>query len=133
MIKKRLLLLLVVSLLTVFCCGVSAADADTGFTDMDNHWSQEAVTSIASYGIVTGYSDNTFRPENAVTRAEFAVMVDRLMEADVVGKATTSAEEDSPFVDVPKTHWAYDSIKKLYDLDIIHGVTETSGAHSVMP
>ncbi len=125
MIKKRLLPLLVVCLMAVMCCGVAAADSDTGFSDIQGHWSEQAVAGIGSYGIVNGYEDKTFRPENAVTRAEFAVMLDRLIEADVAKKATTSAESALPFTDVPQSHWAYKSIQKLYDADVIHGVTKT--------
>lgn len=42
-------------------------------------WFSSAVHNLTEKGIVTGYSDNTFRPGNQITRAEVAVMFDRML------------------------------------------------------
>lgn len=39
------------------------------------YWAVDDVTELSSYGIVNGYPDNTFRPENSITRAEAAVII----------------------------------------------------------
>lgn len=39
------------------------------------HWSYEAVSSLSKIGAVKGYPDGSFKPQNAVTRAEFAAML----------------------------------------------------------
>ncbi|WP_277469708.1 MULTISPECIES: S-layer homology domain-containing protein [unclassified Paenibacillus] len=36
--------------------------------------------ALASNNIITGYADNTFKPEKDITRAEFATIVSRLLE-----------------------------------------------------
>ncbi len=40
--------------------------------DIDNHWARTDITNLLKLGIITGYPDNTFRPNQEVTRAEFA-------------------------------------------------------------
>jgi hypothetical protein len=65
---------------------VSAKDPDAGkpkFGDIAGHWAEEAIKWAAKEGIVSGYGDNTFRPGQTVTEAEFLVMFTRAMGADV--------------------------------------------------
>ena len=51
------------------------AMAATGcFTDTNGHWAEQFICFAAEYGIVGGYPDGTYQPENRVTRAEAAVM-----------------------------------------------------------
>jgi hypothetical protein len=60
---------------------------------------------MASNGILTGYPDNTFRPNQTVNRAEFATI---LIKALKIPKYTP----DTPsFKDVEKNYWAYESIE----------------------
>ncbi|HMM05412.1 MAG TPA: alpha/beta fold hydrolase [Clostridiales bacterium] len=122
--KRTIVPILIICLLMVFSTGIAAADTDPIFTDIDNHWAKAAVTEAYSYGIIFGYEDKTFRPDNVVTRAEFAAMLDRLLKADIVNPSATN-EVEIPFTDVPKTYWAYDVICDLYAQDIIHGVSAT--------
>lgn len=44
-----------------------------------NHWAYEAIEKLAELGIVNGYGDGSFKPDEAVTRAELATMLDRYM------------------------------------------------------
>jgi len=50
------------------------------FKDIAGHWARKAIEKVHNYGIVTGYDDNTFRPDNPLTRAEFATAISRLMD-----------------------------------------------------
>jgi hypothetical protein len=43
--------------------------------DLENHWSANNVISLIDKGIISGYPDGTFRPENNVTRAEAIKML----------------------------------------------------------
>ena len=48
------------------------------FTDVPtNHWAYKAIESLSELGIVKGYEDGTFKPEQPVTRAELATILDR--------------------------------------------------------
>ncbi len=53
--------------------GVTAAD-DAGFTDVDDEWFATAVNWAASVGVVNGFEDNTFRPNDAITREQLAAI-----------------------------------------------------------
>jgi hypothetical protein len=80
----------------------SQEQSNTIFSDLpQNHWAYNAVKFMVERGIITGYPDNTFRPDNPVTRAEFA----RIM---VISLNLPIKVTDNPsFKDVPKDHWAY--------------------------
>ena len=45
---------------------------DGSYTDVDGHWAEEYIYEASAYGWIAGYEDNTFRPQNPVTRAEAA-------------------------------------------------------------
>lgn len=77
---------------------------DCKFTDVDipqNTWYGRALMNLDLLGIVKGYEDGTFRPNQPVSRAEFVVLLSRVHELEAWEKS---------FPDVPKTHWAYDAI-----------------------
>ena len=73
-----------------------------------------AVEALARVNVVYGYADHTFRPEQAVTRAEFVAFVMR-----VLGRVNNSLK--SPFVDVTETHGCYHEIASAYYYGIIKG------------
>jgi hypothetical protein len=47
------------------------------FPDVQSHWSQPFVELLATKGIITGYSDGTFRPDGDIQAAHFSVMLRR--------------------------------------------------------
>ena len=71
------------------------------FSDVSGHWAIDAINAMSASGVITGYPDGTFRPDNPVTRAETVTMFSRLL-----GRADTWTGNKS-FSDVPQTHWAY--------------------------
>ena len=62
-----------------------------------NCWAANYIGYMQQFGIVTGYTDGSFRPNAPVTRAEFAAIASRF-EKLTQGSAN--------FTDVPDTHWA---------------------------
>ncbi len=80
------------------------------FTDTENHWAEKYIESIYSEGIVNGYSDGSFRPENSVTRAEAVKMFNILFKrgTDIEGiESSENPQEIIKFTDLDKNHWAY--------------------------
>ena len=80
------------------------------FIDLStNYWANDAITNMAKSGIINGYEDETFRPENAVTREEFATLIARTFYLDLpVGSVPT-------FYDVQPDHWSYQYIEASKD------------------
>ncbi len=62
----------------------SGAAAEGGFSDIANHWVRESIERAAALGWINGYEDGTFRPDNAITRAEAMTMINRVLNRDPV-------------------------------------------------
>ena len=75
------------------------------FPDTRSHWASPAIHVPSEQSILTGYSDGMFRPDGAITRAEFSVVM-------VKALALTLTAGGAPvFQDVPTDHWAYPAIE----------------------
>lgn len=58
-----------------------SGDATISFSDLNaNHWAYESVKVLMANGLVDGYPDNTFRPSNTISRAEFASFLSRTLK-----------------------------------------------------
>jgi len=67
------------------------------------HWASDSITAVIGSGIMSGYEDKTFRPDNKLTRAELATIIVTAVKLQQPGYIRE-------FSDVPRTHWAYKSI-----------------------
>lgn len=79
-------------------------------------WYNEAVSTLAYMGVIDGYSDGTFRPDNEITRAEFAAIL-----ASFDGDSRSWGVED--FKDV-SGHWAQGSISIVYNDGWVDGYAD---------
>jgi peptidoglycan/xylan/chitin deacetylase (PgdA/CDA1 family) len=84
----------------------SSCDEDGTLTDIDGHPFEAAIRSLADQGVVSGYRDCTFRPEQSITRAEIAVLIE-------AGLPTASPDSAPRFVDVSDDHWASTAIRTV--------------------
>ena len=87
----------------------------TKFADANNKWYSPAVNYIAGKGLLSGYSDGTFKPDADITRAEFAQMISGYLKAGYAGSAGSAN-----FKDV-KGHWASDAIDKVFGNKAVEG------------
>lgn len=77
----------------------------TSFADVGEHWAKGYINALAAKGVINGYEDGTFRPDNAVTRAEAAKIAN--------GAAGRTPSESAlgtvicPFSDVSRDFWGY--------------------------
>ena len=55
--------------------GQPTVEGESAFTDTNTHWAATAITWAQKTGVVSGYENNTFRPNKAVTREELAQML----------------------------------------------------------
>lgn len=57
-------------------------DEEEMFSDINGHWAQTTIEKYVNEGLVNGYEDGTFRPDNPMTRAEVLTLIDRIREKD---------------------------------------------------
>ena len=76
----RKLLLSILSLLTVSLLG----SAVMAYPDVpSNHWAAKQINELSEQGVVVGYPDGTFKPDELVTRAEFASMAIKALGQEI--------------------------------------------------
>ena len=114
--------LTVVMLLTLMPVGIFAADeaaAPVKLSDIDeNTTAGQAVTELVKLGIINGYEDGTFRPDNTITRGEIAKIIITFM--NLQGAAYDTVPSGFPDVD-SVNHWAKKYIKLAADQKIVNG------------
>ena len=121
--KKRILALLTVMVLLLSTMTSYA----TGFTDLKDskgkaHWSATYINDISSKGLVSGYSDGTFRPNETITREEAMSMYAKAMEItklDNIDKARISKYKDKDSV----SKWAYSAVQSTVGSGVFNGRT----------
>lgn len=115
---KRILCLALTLLMVMSSVGVFATFSDVPDTSLYS----QAVSSLNQLGIITGYEDGTFKPDNDVTRAEFCAMLMRTMGYGDIG---STSSEGLPFSDVSDTNsdisWAIKNIDTAYKMGIVNG------------
>jgi uncharacterized protein YkwD len=74
--KSPLLIFLLVTL-------ISFPAFSQGLTDITGHWAEESILEMVAQGIITGYEDGSFRPENPITRIEFLALVTRADKLEI--------------------------------------------------
>ena len=113
-ITKRIFsaVMTVMMIMSLMICSYAASFSDVEST----HSNYAAITTLADMGIINGYTDGTFKPDNAVTRAEMAKLISVLYGYDVATVAK------SPFTDVADDHWAVTFISTMKDVGIINGM-----------
>jgi len=91
------------------------------FTDFDDkHWSFDAVAELFEMGIIKGYEDNSFRPDNTISRAEFTKLIVSLCQNMSISQDTEDTKDKS-FDDVSGEHWFYDYIINASKMELING------------
>lgn len=92
------------------------AHAESSFPDVDDDAPYaEAVSFLADIGIFVGDNAGNFNPDHAVTRAEMATLIFRMLGENA------DASSDQVFSDVGKDHWAYGFVTKVAQLGFISG------------
>ena len=76
----------------------------TKFSDANDEWYSAAVNYVVEKNLINGYPNGTFKPNESITRAEFAQMIS--------GYIKTEKTIKSDFNDI-QDHWAKDAIDKL--------------------
>lgn len=109
-----------------------ASPTDQGFTDIGalSEAAQAAANNLAELGIMPGTSATTFAPNTSVSRGSMATMLDEFLKKATPGQGgadvTKLSPDDNVFTDIATVaRNQYISIRRVYELGITKGVTET--------
>ncbi|MDR4999842.1 chitobiase/beta-hexosaminidase C-terminal domain-containing protein [Brevibacillus parabrevis] len=75
------------------------------FADVQGHWAVWQVAAVVEQGIMKGYVDGLFHPDQGLTRAEATALFNR-----VTGRGPLEGMTKMIWKDVPQTHWAFAEI-----------------------
>ncbi len=90
------------------------------FTDVPStYWASGSIDSLAAHGIVNGYDDGTFRPDQPVSRAEFVKML-------VLTLGLKPSTASTPFGDVGSATWFAPYVSAAFQAGLVQGLTPIS-------
>jgi hypothetical protein len=94
---------------------VTAQRSPTTLQDVNGHWAQMCIQHLYRRKILTGYPDQTFRPNQPVTRTEFAAMIDRAFSE--LPDRTAQRE----YGDLDETYWGLIPIARATQTGFLEG------------
>lgn len=97
------------------CGGNVYAFVSPAFSDMANHEAREAAAVLSKKGVLTGFGDGTFHPNETMTRAQFAAVVVRALNL--------KEKKVSCFKDIASSAWYAGYVGAAYEAGIIQGRT----------
>lgn len=115
--KKILPISIIFTLIVAIVIGsASIAGASTILSDIEGHWAQSKIEDMVGKGIIGGYPDGTFKPDNNITRAEFASLLVRAF-----------ALEPGPgkVFDDTADHWAKEAVRTASYHGLVSGYSDT--------
>jgi hypothetical protein len=95
----------------------AAEEEAAAFTDIDDHWGETYIDEAHTEGYVEGYDDNTFKPDQYITRAEIAKLVAMWLNMDI----TDDDCNPDAFSDVSCSQWYGKYISYLFLQEIVEG------------
>lgn|GEM_PF-2904037 len=90
------------------------------FTDTAGHWAKDYIATASSNGIVNGYGNGSFGPDDLITREQMAVMIVRAAKLDSVATGTVFTDDDKI------SSWAVSSVNTASSNEIISGYPDNS-------
>lgn len=92
----------------------TGAQNSTSFPDVSlSHWAYPYIQGLAERGTIEGYKDGRFRPEEPMTRAEFATLISRAF--------SLSIQNPLDFSDVDQRYWAFNAIREANRSGFLNG------------
>jgi S-layer homology domain len=83
-------------------------------SDVAGNWAEPFIKALVEKGIIAGYPDGTFKPDQPVTRAEFAALLNKAFDLQPV-------RAGRKFKDVSAKYWAAGVIQKAYQSGFLAG------------
>ncbi|CEQ11906.1 glucan endo-1 [[Clostridium] sordellii] len=92
--------------------------ADNKVKDIDGHWANKQISKFIENSYANGYEDNTFRPDNQITRAEFVKLVNKYFGFNDKGV--------SKFKDINQKNWYYNDVCIAIQAGYINGYEDNT-------
>lgn len=92
--------------------------ASANFNDTGSNWAIDYIGALAEKGVVTGYADGSFKPSQAISRAEMVVIIARVLNLDVLATG-----EPTNFTDVSNIYWAANEIELASSATLVQGIS----------
>lgn len=118
---KKIILTIIIGIFVIsFNTAIYATDnnSQTQFSDIEQHWAEPWIIKAVNLGFVTGYEDNTFRPDITVTRAEFAKLLNYAMNLENTYVIN--------FTDVTDNNWYYKDVQKSVAAGYFNGYDDNT-------
>ena len=87
------------------------------FKDTKGHWAEADISAAYQAGLVFGYENGTFRPNDNLTREEVAVLLARIVDLSTLDESTGNIT----FSDIQEGRWSYQEITALANANILKG------------
>ncbi|KXH84037.1 S-layer homology domain-containing protein [Sporosarcina sp. HYO08] len=114
--RKIGVLALVFTFLFALIMPVTKVDAAKSFSDVSkDYWAAEQIYRFSDLGVIKGFDDGTFRPNNKITRAQAAIMLTRGLKLDTENVPSVN------YKDISKDHYAYKEIAAVTHAGIMQG------------
>lgn len=96
---------------------ISSSTLAANLSDISSdYWASPFIQALADRNIISGFPDGTFRPNQPVSRAEFAAMIERAFNQNPVRQISPGG-----FADVPADFWASSAIQEAYETGFMSG------------
>lgn len=118
MIKKKISLMMAVVMMTALLVPTVAFGTES---DYSGHWAEDTIQDWFDIGLIKGYENGSFKPENSISRAEFMTMVNNSYEFD--------EKAEINYNDVDAEEWYYTEVQKAVQAGYIVG----NGDETVRP
>ncbi len=91
---------------------VPSGQVPAALKDITGHWAMDSINQLVALGAISGYPDGTFKPDNSITRAEFAAVLVKAFKLENKGGGV--------FADTT-AHWAKDYIAAAAANGVVNG------------
>lgn len=88
-------------------------------SDSRNHWAQQYIGMLIDKGTIGGFPDGTFKPDDGISRAQFAAIIVKALGLPPAGR-------NAEFKDLSDKHWAYKAISSAVEGGLVGGFPDGS-------
>lgn len=95
------------------------------FGDVQQHWAIPSIEKLTKLGVIKGYPTGGFEPDEPITRAEFAAMINRAF-VDMASREVNLNEEDFAAYRDINNRWSTNDLKRLVAVGVLNGYEDGS-------